>query len=343
VTPAAFPQTATRERVVRFGRGQGLVGILTVPRSVRPGVPHVVFVNAGIVHRVGPNRLYVDMARALASLGYPVLRFDLSGIGDSAAADDGALLSGGSLSGASLSGGSLNDSAVADVQTALDFLAESRDAASFLLFGLCSGANYSLLTAFADPRVVGTMLIDPTTSRTRRGEMIHLARRLRHLATWGTLLTLRHPAWRRSLGHLRSLAVLRAATEESGERAAPTEQAPSKADVCASLQRLVDRGVELMMVFTGGVNQVYNYRGQLFDLLPAGFDFRGRLRLEYMPRTDHTVSDGPSRAQLFAAVGEWITRRFPGSTPSDDHVDVGVDVNARAPQPSQRPELRETA
>jgi dienelactone hydrolase len=298
-TMAAAP--SPRERVVRFGAGQGLAGILSAPRDARPDVPHVVFVNAGVVHRVGPNRLYVDVARALSALGYPVLRFDLAGLGDSEAGGGGM---------------SLTEAAVADVQAAFDFLSRTRKATSFVLFGLCSGANYSLLTAFADPRVVGAMLIDPSTTRTRRGEMIHLSRRLLHAATWGSLLTLRHPAFRRSLGRMRTVSVLRnvsvlqVAERESVERAREV-QAPSREAVRASLQQLVDRGTQLMMVFTGGVNHVYNYREQLFDLFP-GFDFRGQLRLEYMPYTDHTVSDVASRTELIEAVREWMTRCFPG-------------------------------
>lgn len=307
VTAPASP----RERVVRFGVGQGLAGILSAPRDARADVPTIVFVNAGVVHRVGPNRLYVDTARALSALGYTVLRFDLAGIGDSEAGAGGA---------------SLTEAAVADVQAAIDFLARTRKATSFVLFGLCSGANYSLLTTFADPRIVGVMLIDPTTTRTRRGEMIHLARRLRHAATWGALLTLRHPAFRRSLGRMRNVSVLRnvsmlqIAERESVARAQLEVQGPSRAEARASLQKLVDRGTQLMMVFTGGVNHVYNYREQLFDLLP-GFDFKSQLRLEYMPYTDHTVSDVASRAELIAAVGEWMTRCFPGGE-SDERVET---------------------
>ena len=67
-----------------------------------------------------------------------------------------------------------------------------------------------------------------------------------------------------------------------------------------------------MLVFTGGVNQVYNYRDQLFDLLP-GLDFRDQLRLDFMPDTDHTAGDGPGRAKLLRAIGEWMQHCFPGT------------------------------
>jgi len=70
------------ERVLRFGDSDNLIGIHTssAASSKRPGI---VLVNSGVVHRAGPNRLYVNIARQLAAVGYPVLRFDLSGIGDS--------------------------------------------------------------------------------------------------------------------------------------------------------------------------------------------------------------------------------------------------------------------
>ena len=118
----------TRERIVRFGPDQSLMGILTTPREARADAPHIVFVNAGIVHRVGPNRLYVDMARALAALGFPVLRFDLSGLGDSRMVPTAA---------------SLAESAavVRYARRGSDFLSIERAPGSrvFIVSGLCSG------------------------------------------------------------------------------------------------------------------------------------------------------------------------------------------------------------
>ncbi len=77
-----------RERAVVFGDPPDLVGVLTEPDGVCRD-RGVIILNAGIIHRVGPNRLHVRMARALASLGFPVLRFDFSGQGDSGRRVDG--------------------------------------------------------------------------------------------------------------------------------------------------------------------------------------------------------------------------------------------------------------
>jgi pimeloyl-ACP methyl ester carboxylesterase len=72
------------ERAVRFGPGGRLFGILAC-RHESSTTPAVILFNTGAGHHVGPHRLYVPLARELAERGHLVLRFDLGGIGDSAA------------------------------------------------------------------------------------------------------------------------------------------------------------------------------------------------------------------------------------------------------------------
>ena len=76
------------EQPIVFGRAHPLFGILVhPPKSKRDRKrPVIVMTNAGCVHRIGPHRFYVPMARRWAELGFTVLRVDLSGIGDSPAA-----------------------------------------------------------------------------------------------------------------------------------------------------------------------------------------------------------------------------------------------------------------
>jgi len=115
-----------KEHAVTFA-SQSLVGVLTdADHADKPGLPAVVFLNAGMLHRVGPNRLHVRLARNLARRGFTSLRFDRSGVGDSPARTDGL---------------PLRDAALGDVRDALDFLAAERGASSFILVGLCSGAD----------------------------------------------------------------------------------------------------------------------------------------------------------------------------------------------------------
>src|ERR1700737_827583 len=102
-------ESSVIERVHMFGSHRGLIGVLTEPLSTnkRPDAPAVVFSNVGLNHRVGPGRVYVELARKLAGAGFVALRFDLSGFGDS----ERRRTDGGDL-----------DRAALDTREALDFL-----------------------------------------------------------------------------------------------------------------------------------------------------------------------------------------------------------------------------
>ena len=96
------------ESIALPGDSGGVVAILTEPGSEITGQqrPSVTLLNAGVIHRVGPHRLHVRLARALAAAGFPALRLDLSGIGDSRPLAEGL---------------TFRESAVADIRTALDW------------------------------------------------------------------------------------------------------------------------------------------------------------------------------------------------------------------------------
>ena len=105
----------------------------------------MVLLNPGLLHRVGPNRTYVKLARALAAEGYTVVRFDFSGHGDSRPRADHL---------------PYVQSAPAEAREAMDWLARHRDAQHFVLIGHCAGAGIGLLAARDDRRVAGAVLIN---------------------------------------------------------------------------------------------------------------------------------------------------------------------------------------
>ena len=116
------------EHLCHFGEGGHLFGILTRPAE-DTGQPAIVMLNAGSIHRVGPHRLYVRLARELAAAGYPVLRVDHEGLGDSV------------LRGAGRENHPYPPSAMADLEAAFDFLRQGHGYERFYLMGLCSGAH----------------------------------------------------------------------------------------------------------------------------------------------------------------------------------------------------------
>lgn len=66
----------------RSDSGEILRGILTVPEKDESGAL-MILLPAGLKDRVGPHRLYVQVARLMASYGVAVLRLDARGIGES--------------------------------------------------------------------------------------------------------------------------------------------------------------------------------------------------------------------------------------------------------------------
>jgi hypothetical protein len=67
------------ERFVALGSA-GMFGIATEGRTDRPTL---LLLNNSVDHHVGPNRMWVDWGRRMATLGFGSVRVDLSGIGDS--------------------------------------------------------------------------------------------------------------------------------------------------------------------------------------------------------------------------------------------------------------------
>jgi len=274
------------ERIVTFGSQAPMPGILSLPGPQPvPGIA-VIIANAGMLHRVGPYRLHVTLARRLAQLGFLTLRFDLSGIGDADTRTD-ALAE--------------HDRAVADLRESMDFLAAKHSVERFILAGMCTGAVNAHRAAVEDDRAVGVVCLDgyayPTpTSRRRRYS-----------------LALSHPR-----------KTLRVATQRMRDAAQPADRAedsesafgwelPPKETFVRELDILTGRDCRMLYVFSGGAWSYYNYRDQFVDGLP-GVELRGCLDLEYYGGADHVYTLTGSRDCLQDRICEWVNAKFGGGS-----------------------------
>lgn len=299
------------ERAATFGRHDGLIGIITEPTEPVPGLPAVVALNGGILLRSGQGRIYVSLARRLSALGYRVLRFDLSGIGDSLSRGDGL---------------PPIEAAVEDVREALDwFVGENK---RVVLLGLCDGATLAAYQASIDRRVVGAMLIDPLVPRTARYRRLHLWRRLVHYRTWLELATGSHPFWRVLRKHTKAIA-----TGEDQPAQFDPNDPPIQTALQAAYQGLVDNDVETFALFTGGMQHRHCYREQLLDAFPA-IHFTERLRLEYFESNDHHLEWPPHRAWLLDTIEKWIT-----SAPFREDVEIAPLAPSASEVTSKRIEV----
>lgn len=122
-------------------QGQQLTAIL---HSVDRADIGVVIVVGGPQYRVGSHRQFVHLARALADQGIPVLRFDVTGMGDSSGEKK------------------VFDDLDADIAAAVNCFQElCPELEKIVLWGLCDGASAALIYAHRDPRLAGLVLLNP--------------------------------------------------------------------------------------------------------------------------------------------------------------------------------------
>ncbi len=300
-----------REIPLIFGPERNLFGILAEPAHLNPADPRsrraILMLNVGTNHRVGPNRLYVKMARAWAARGYRSLRFDLAGIGDSRSAE-------GYSSTRLYSKGS-----TADVQTAMDALAE-HGCDEFVVMGLCSGAYVAFQTALADRRVAGQILMNPRRLNWKEGDTLESVmtqsykstnfyrRALFEPDTYARLL--RGKIDVRGIGG-RMRALLQARLERAARRL--LGQDPAEEEVLANLRLLCDRGTDALFL-VGAEDDGLDYLQ--FHLGTRGNRMKGhpRFQMSFIEGSDHTFSRADSQHHVINLVLKHLDRHV--SVPS---------------------------
>lgn len=146
------------EKAIAFPCGSDtLVGVVSL--SGEPSNLGVVIIVGGPQYRAGSHRQFVSLARHLAAAGFPTLRFDYRGMGDS--------------SGERRSFEDIGD----DARAAIDALFASQPGLrSVALWGLCDAASAAMLYAPRDARVSALMLANPWA----RGEETFARAQVRH-------------------------------------------------------------------------------------------------------------------------------------------------------------------
>jgi len=277
-----------QESLVSFGAAGSLHGVLTEPAPAArvADAPAVLLWNVGLHHKVGPYRIYPDMARALAEAGYTTLRFDTSGLGDSETSKNDSR--------------SDSERNVADVQEAMRALASERGVTRFVLVGFCSSVDAAHATGLVDESIAGIVYLEGYGYRTNRF-FLHYPLRLLNRHRWERLLRLKFPKF---FGEPESVSDQTIGQERVFIRDYPTEHKLSR-----DLRKLVERGVRLLWVYGGG-DTVYLYRSQFFDFIRA-HDLRGKIDLAFFPTADHTFFLVEDRVRVINHLVGWMSQAFP--------------------------------
>ncbi|MFN4115033.1 MAG: hydrolase 1, exosortase A system-associated [Inhella sp.] len=278
--------------------GTEQVAILHRPDGAMRRSGIVIVVGGGPQYRVGGHRQLVLWARALCAAGYPVLRFDYRGMGDTAGEFKGFT--------------QVDD----DIRSAVDRLQQEVPGLDdIVLWGECDAASAILLYAGLDARVRGAVLLNPWV----RTEALQAQAMIKHYY----LQRLMQPSfWKKLLGggfnplaSLRSLIALLRQSRQAKPAAlavpagvGPISRAlPLPQSMLLGLQRFQG---ELMLVMSGR-----DLIAREFDEVIAasaawqqGLVARATVRHD-LPEGDHTFSSARLRDQVLDWGLDWLNRR----------------------------------
>jgi len=262
--------------------------------SMRRGV--VIVVAGGPQYRAGAHRQFVSLARNLAARGYPVLRFDLRGMGDSSGTYRGY------------------EHSQPDIRAAIDALISNNpQVEDVVLFGECESASGILFYAYMDSRVKGIVLVNPWV-RTDEGRAQAIIKhyyvdRIRSLDFWrkvgsGQFSPRKSAASFLSLcgSYIRGRSTIAKAAADSGKEDISGVPLPQK--TAAGLRRF--RGAA--MILMSGRDWIAKEFDEITESSKAwqGLMQEPRISRRVISDADHTFSREIWKTQASDLVLEWI-------------------------------------
>jgi hypothetical protein len=283
------------EEPLQFGAGGRLIGILTLP-SVSPRnaqeLPVFVFLSAGLLHRVGPYRLHVHLARELAQMGLTSLRVDLAGSGDSPQRP----------------GMTYPQSVAADFMEISGVLESRLGRLPLVLAGLCSGAHSAIRLTPEAPQIVGMVLLDPICFPDDGFRARAVIQKYTNPA--------RYIAWVKR--RFKNLIIPRGRRHEDdyfSEALRPEDSLirkelyvawgdPTREQLRTAFESIRERGGRVLSVFTNSALEYYNQAGQLGRIL----DLEGYQQFcteLFWPQVQHTFPLYVHRRRLIEEIKTW--------------------------------------
>jgi dienelactone hydrolase len=312
-------QERVRERVMQISAQPHLFGIVSEPANApRDDLPIIVMINAGSAYRVGPNRLYVSLARELAAKGFRSLRMDLSGLGDSVAPQGVR------------ENAPYPTTAFRDIDLALAHVRSHFGAERVVLTGLCSGAYAAFQSAaqLSSPVLVESMLINPLTFFWEDGMSLEVSPALQlksfqecMKSAWQPAKWLKFVSGRSKIGiagALRMFVQRWRLRRDSGHPTAARAGAappdgfpshPSHEDVPGDLERIAQAGRHLACFFARS-DPGYGLLMLRAKKAVTGLVRAGSMSMAFVDDADHTFSRHAARRTLVQAIADHLGGRY---------------------------------
>jgi alpha/beta superfamily hydrolase len=273
-----------REEALLIGSDHAVVGVFTPAADNAGGSSDMaaICITAGLLHHVGPHRMHVLLARALAKEGISTLRFDLSGIGDSAIRTDDLIA---------------NEVPVQEINDAINML-ESRGFTRFILFGICSGAMRAAKAASGNSKIAGIILVNTggddgsAEVDTSPAAQLYLKRSLWNLSAWKNLVT----------GKVKYRALFYVLWSALIKKLKPVNKvSTSIEDLLRSKVELYSRqGTSILSVLSDRHAQIYELYQQVYDNLRSA-----QFKTLVYPNTDHLFTSLSQQQDLIDRICQW--------------------------------------
>jgi alpha/beta superfamily hydrolase len=290
------------QEAIHFGNDHNLFGILTQPKeTLHKELPIIILLNAGLVHRIGPNRIYVNLAYELANESFTSFRFDFSGIGDSEN---------------TLADKNNDNKCLQDTMMAIDYLWKNFDVNKFVLVGICSGADIAFQAALKSENILAICLINSACINFNKAginyKQVQMKTNLRYykknmfnLARWKKILT-----WESSLftfTNLRSLIknIVPALSKNTKTTLEISDYNPLK-----EWYTIVDRGTNVYHILSEGSSSL-----DLFNHISGRTDYRlpgpfSKIKRHIMKDADHVFTPIWSQEHVISLICNWLKELY---------------------------------
>lgn len=282
--------SATESAIIFEVADDQLIGI--VSRPVDPKPIAVLIIVGGPQYRIGSHRQFVLLARQLAGSGYPAMRFDCRGMGDST--------------------GMLRtfEHIEQDIEGAISALLRCCPTTeSVVIWGLCDAASAAMMSGWKDRRIGGMILLNPwvrTEATLARTYLRHYyLSRLIDPSLWRKLFTGAFSPTRAGKSLIENLL-----------RSMRSDASPNKA---SSIPTFQSRMIEGLQKFRGKILLILSGRDLTAKEFSEWVDAHGewqvaisdpRVSQENMPTADHTFSSEELRSEVEGLTISWIANTF---------------------------------
>lgn len=274
------------ESVVVFGEKKNLVGILNHAKDPdSANRPIIVILNAGLVCRSGPFRMSTEMARELSQIGFHSFRFDLSEIGDSNKDKH--------------QNQSVNERYLSDIGQALAELEKKLSSKSFIVLGLCNGADLAHQASVQFNQVKGYVSLDGYGYKNFNA----------HFQRFLPIVTHPQRLFQAIKRKLRRAFSASQAKHESHVEQDFNWKLPPKKSYIADMQLMHKKELKQLLIFTGAVRGYYSYQNQFIDVF-GKYAFSNNVEVSYFETADHTYLLSQHRNILFERINVWLKRHF---------------------------------